>query len=206
MIDGLEKKEVNFDIYANKLLKDNNLLHEYFDGLTSKDQIYMENCFHVLRLISEKNPNFLYSHWDFFVNYMRSENHYHKTAAVMIISNLTAVDKQKRFEKLFDEFFSLLKSEKTMAPMYLLKNTGKIVKHKPNLEEKIIDIFLNIDSIHPGKQIELIKSAIIESFSEFFDKSKNKEKIIDFIQNQLNSKSPKTKKLAKEFLEKHSEK
>ena len=90
--------------------------------------------------------------------------------------------------------------------MYLLKNTGKIVNFKPNLEEKITNIFLNIDSIHPGKQIELIKSAVIESFSEFFNKSKNKEKIIDFVENQLNSKSPKTKKLAKEFLEKYSEK
>jgi hypothetical protein len=206
MIDGLENKEVNYDFFADSLLKDKSIINEYLEGLKSKNQIYMENCFNVLKVTSEKSPDFLYSHWDFFVNYMRSENHYHKIAAIIIISNLTSVDNQKRFEKIFDEFFNILKSEKTMAPMYLLKNSGKIINCKPNLEEKITDIFFNIDSIHPGKQIELVKSAVIESFSEFFNIAKNKEKIIEFIENQLNSTSPKTKKLAKDFLRKYSEK
>ena len=60
---------------------------------------------------------------------------------------------------------------------------------------------LNIENIHPGKQIELVKSAIIESFSEFFEKSENKDAIVDFVKKQLNSESPKTRKIAKEFLE-----
>jgi hypothetical protein len=166
----------------------------------------MENCFHVLRLITETNPDFLYPHWDFFINYMKSKNHYHKTAAVILISNLTSVDHQNKFENSFNEFFDNLKTDKTMLPMQLIKHTGRIVTHKPSLEGKITDIFLNIEKIHPGKQIELVKSAVIESFSEFYTTSKDKQRIITFVQKQLDSKSPKTKKVAKKFLEKYLEK
>ena len=86
MLTGLDKKDVDFNIYVNELLNNKNLTSEYLDGLSSKNQTYMENCFKVLNIISEKNPDFLYPHWDFFVNHLKSSNHFHKTAAIIIIA------------------------------------------------------------------------------------------------------------------------
>jgi len=205
MIDGLDKKDANIDLYVNELLKNKNLISEYLDGLTFKHQVYVENCFKVLNIVSMNNPYFLYPHWDFFVNHMKSENNYHITEAIIIIANLTAVDQQKKFEIIFDEFFEKLKTDKTIVPIYLLKYSSRIVNHKPELEDRITNILLDIEQIHPGKQIELVKSAVIESFSEYFNESKNKEKIMDFVKKQLYSSSPKTKKTAKEFLDKYFE-
>jgi hypothetical protein len=74
---------------------------------------------------------------DFFIDHLRSENNYHKMAAVLIIANLTSVDKNERFEKVFNEFYDNLKSEKTIVPIYVIKSSSKIVNFKPNLEEKI---------------------------------------------------------------------
>jgi len=206
MLKGLDKKDINLDFYANELVKNKELINGFLDGLVSKDDSFRENCFNVLNLVSEKNPDFLYPHWDFFVSYLRSNNHFHKTAAIIILSNLVSVDKQKKFDNIFDEFYDNLKSEKTMMPMHLLKRTYMIVKSKPYLEDRITDILLNIDHIHTGKQIELVKSAVNESFSEFFNLSKNKEKIIRFVEKQIDSESLKTKKVAKDFLEKYLEK
>jgi hypothetical protein len=79
------------------------------------------------------------------------------------------------------------------------------VKNKPKLEDKITDILLHIEQIHPGKQIELVKAAVIESLSEIFIISKNKKKIIRFVKNQLDSSSPKTKKIAQNFLKEYVE-
>jgi hypothetical protein len=205
MIDGLDSKDANINFYVNELQNNKNLISEYLDALTLKHQIYVENCFKVLNIISENSPDFLYPHWDFFVNHMRSENNYHITHAIIIISNLTAVDVQKKFEDILDEFFDNLKSDKTIVPMYLLKYSSIIVNYKPYLEDKITNILIDIEKIHPGKQIELIKSAVIESFSTYFNESKNKEKIIDFVKKQINSPSPKTKKTAKEFLIRYGE-
>ena len=181
MLKGLDKKDINFDLYATELIKNEDLIPEYLEGLSSKNDTYHHNCFNVLNAVSEKKPELLYPHWDFFVNHMRSNNDFHKTAAILLIANLTSADKQNKFEDIFDEFYDNLKSEKTVVPIYLMKSSGKIVDFKPNLEDRITNILLNVESIHPGKHIELVKSAVIESFSEFFSKSKNKDKIINFV-------------------------
>ena len=126
-------------------------------------------------------------------------------SAVLIIANLASVDTENRFEDVFDEFFENLKSKKTIVPIYVVKSSGKIVNYKPSLEGKITDLLLNIENIHLGKQIELVKSAVIESFSEFYENAEKKDEILCFVKNQMNSDSPKTRKSAKEFLIKYGE-
>ncbi len=106
---------------------------------------------------------------------------------------------------MFDEFYGYLKSEKTITSIYIVKSSGKIARYKPELIEKITKILLDIEKIHPGKQIELVKSAAIESLSEFFKFIENKKKVIDFVKKQINSSSPKTRKIAKDFLKKYEE-
>ncbi len=121
---------------------------------------------------------------------------------VLIIANLTSVDTEDRFVKVFDIFYENLKSKKTIVPIYVVKSSGKIVNFKPNLEEKITDLLLNIEKIYPGKQIELVKSAAIESFSEFFNKAKNKQKIISFVKKQLDSNKSENKENSKRIFKK----
>ena len=205
MIDGLQLKEINPDSYAEKLITNSELISQYLDGLLSKNETYRYNCFKVLNVVSEKKPELLYPHWDFFIDHLNSDNNYHQMSAVILIANITAVDKEQKFEDIFDYFYSILKSEKTIVPIYIIKSSGKIIRYKPHLEGKIIDLLIDIEKIHPDRQIELVKSAVIESFSEIFNKSSKKDEIISFVKNQLNSTSPKTKKAAKDFLCKWSE-
>ena len=81
--------------------------------------------------------------------------------------------------------------------------SGKIAKAKPHLEEKITNKLLSIDKAHHiSERKDLIKSYAIESFSEYFEEAKNKKKIIEFVKSQLKSKSPRTRKKAREFLKK----
>ena len=47
---------------------------------------------------------------------------------------------------------------------------------------------------------DLIKGYAIESFGEYFEEARDKDRIIEFVRQQLNSKSPKTRKIAKKFL------
>ena len=61
---------------------------------------------------------------------------------------------------------------------------------------------MNIDKTYQGKQIDLIKAYVIEAFDEYFELSVNKNLIISFVKVQFESKSPKTRKVAKRFLEK----
>jgi hypothetical protein len=205
MISDLQKKNINPKTYADKIIKKPDLIKQYLEGLLSKNETYRYNCFKIIYNVSEKKPDILYPYWDFFENHLRSKNNYHKMSAVLIIANLSSVDKEKKFERLFDEFYGYLKSEKTITSIYIVKSSGRIACSKPHLNEKITKILLNIEKIHPGKQIELVKSAAIESFSDYFEYIENKKAIIDFVKNQTISVSPKTRKIAKDFLKKYGE-
>jgi len=203
MIPELQKKDIDPKDYAKKIIKKPDLIKQYLEGFLSKNETYRYNCFKVIFIVSEENPDILYPYWEFFENHLRSKNNYHKMSAVLIIANLTSVDKEKKFERLFDEFYGYLKSEKTIISIYIVKSSGKIAKSKPHLINKITKILLNIEKIHPGKQIELVKSAVIESFSDYFKKIENKKEVIAFVKKQTNSSSPKTRKIAKDFLNKY---
>jgi len=205
MISGLENKNIDPKIYAEKIIKKPDLIKQYLEGLLSKNETYRYNCFKVIYNLSEKNPDILYPYWEFFEKHLRNKNNYHKMSAVLIIANLTSVDKEKKFDRLFDEFYGYLKTEKTITSIYILKSSGKIASFKTHLIEKITKILLDIEKIYTGKQIELVKSAVIESFCDYFDSIENKKAIIDFVKKQTNSVSPKTKKIAKEFLKKYGE-
>ena len=206
MIPELQNKNIYPKSHAEKIIKKPELIKEYLEGLLSKAETYRYNCFKVIYLVSEKNPDILYPHWDFFVNLLRSKNNYHKMSAVLIIANLCSVDKEKKFEALFDEFYDNLKSEKTITSIYIVKSSGKIACSKPHLADKITKILLNIERIHSGKQIELVKAAAIESFSDYFQYIENKKQVIDFVKKQEISNSPKTRKTAKDFLNKYGNK
>lgn len=204
MISELVNKDVDPKIFAEKIIGKTSLINQCLDGLLSKNEVYRYNCFKILNVVSKKKPDLLYPHWDFFIKQLRSDNNYHKMSGISIIANLTPVDSENKFEEIFDEFFDNLKTEKTIVPMYVVKSSGVIINSKPKLEGKITKILLNIEDIHPGKQIELVKSAVIESFYDFYENAENKDEILSFVKKQLDSSSPKTKKIAKEFLNKWS--
>ena len=127
MLSGLENKDIDLDIYVKKIYEKPDLIPQYLEGLLSKNETYRYNCFKVLYIFSEKKPEILYLHWDFFINHLKSENDYHKISAILIIANLTLVDTEDRFEKIFDTFYENLKSKKTIVPIYIVKSSGKIV-------------------------------------------------------------------------------
>ena len=51
---------------------------------------------------------------------------------------------------------------------------------------------------------DLVKASAIEAFNVYFEESEDQERIIDFAKAQLQCESPKTRKMAKTFLNRWS--
>jgi hypothetical protein len=202
MLTEMNDKNVDVEVVAGKALKDESLLSELLDGLKLKNETVRYNCFKVLMRISEEHASVLYPKWDYFVELMGTDNAYHRLSGLQIIANLASVDIDNRFDEIFDSYFGLLGSKGTIVAAYVAVNSGKIAKAKPHLQARITDILLNIDKIHTGKQIEMIKSGVIEALDKYFEEAENRDAIVEFVRNQLNSESPKTRRQAKEFLNK----
>ncbi|UCF11738.1 MAG: hypothetical protein JSW06_06715 [Thermoplasmatales archaeon] len=146
------KKNVKLESIAKKALKNKDLLSELFEDILSKEDAIRFNNFKTLLLLSEDPPELLYPHWNYFQDLLSNNNNYQKLIAIRLIAILTRIDTENKFEKIFDEYYDMLKGERTMTAGHLTTTFGKIAKAKPKLQSRITNKQLNIDKIHHGKQ------------------------------------------------------
>jgi hypothetical protein len=200
-----EKKGANPEALARMALEDEKVLQEAVDGVLSKNDVVRQNSFQTLNFLSEKHPDSVYDRWEFFANLIRKGNSFHKYIAIWIIANLTKADPENKFEKLFNDYYGLLGDKSVIPAGHVAAKSGIIALAKPELQTEITNRLLDIDNT-VQRHKDLVKAGAIESFDAYFEQSKDQEKILEFVQVQLNCESPKTRKLAKEFLEKWSKK
>jgi hypothetical protein len=190
---------------AKKAVEDKGLFAELLQRILSKDDRTRYTSFKALMFISEERPELLYPHWNYFANMLDSENTHSKYIAIYLIASLTRVDTESKFEKIFDRYYRLLDDKSIIPSAHVARNSGKIVKAKPELQAKITGKLLSIDGTHHKlSHKELIKSEAIEAFDEYFGEAKDRKKIMAFVKEQLKSKSPKARKNASEFLKRWS--
>ena len=191
------------DKQAESALKDEKVLGELLNGVLSKEDAVRYGSFKALNVLSEKHPERLYDKWDFFADLLGNPNTHQKYIAIYIIANLTKVDSEKKFEKLFNTYCGLLGDKSVIPPAHVALNSGKIALAKPKLQAEITNRLLDIDAV-VQRHKDLVKASAIEAFDAYFEMSKDQDRIIAFVKAQLNSGSPKTRKTAKTFLKKWS--
>lgn len=198
------EKDPDLEQAVQLALADAGARREILEGIVSKEETFRYNCFKVLHRVSEDQPLVLYPRWDYFVGLLDSSNSYHRSIALRILANLTRADSEGRFERIFDRYFDLLDDESVVTARYLAQDAGRIVRAKPHLRARIVDRLLAVDKTHhPQSRKDLIKADIIQSFEEFFEDSDQKERVLAFVEGQLECSSPKTRKAAKAFLNKY---
>lgn len=198
---NLNEKNMDVEGLAREAVNDKELFQELKGGVRSKDNTIRQNSFKAMQLIAEENPEFLYPEWDYFQEMLQSPNNYHKYIAIYILASLTSVDKDNKFEKIFDDYYGILAGDKAMTASHVALNSSVIALNKPDLRSRIVDILISIDEIHQGKQKELIKAYAIEALGKIYPEAEDKELIETFVKSQRDSKSPKTRNMAQCFLE-----
>ncbi len=198
---NLDEKNMDFEALAREALNNDDLFSELKEGVLSKNNNVRQNSFKALQFLAEEYPEFLYSEWDLFQEMLHSSNNFHKYIAIYILASLTSVDKDKRFEEIFDDYYGILAGDKAMTASYVALNSSVIAHNKPELRSRIVDTLMRIDEIHQGKQKELIKAYAIEALGKIYPEAEDKELIENFIKSQVDSKSPKTRNMAQCFLE-----
>jgi hypothetical protein len=203
----LEKEETKVEDEAENVMKDPNLLPEIFDGISSENPSVKFKSAKILRIISERNPQILYSRMDFFVNLLDSENNILKWIAIDVIGNLTPVDSENKFDKMFKKYYSFLSDESMITISHVLDDSGKIAKAKPHLTKKITNELLKIERAAPSTHItqeckNILLGKAILAFGMYYDKIENKDEVISFVKRQLHNTRNATKTKAEKFLEK----
>jgi hypothetical protein len=187
---------------ASEALAKGEALSELLQRVHSKDDRIRYTNFTALMFVIDEQPALLYEEWRRFVDLLHSDNAYHRYIATYLLAGLTKADVENRFESILPEYLRLLDDESVMVAAHAAGNAARIIQAKPELEPRITGKMLGVDKTHqtPSHK-ELIKGYVIESFTQYYPHAQQKRKILEFAQKQLKSKSPRTKKMAKKFLE-----
>jgi hypothetical protein len=207
LIREISDKDIDVSKFARMVMDDPEMRNEIVHLMLNHQKIMVYyHSYYVISQASESQPQLFYKYWDDFSLLLDHPNSYHRDFGLVLLANLTSVDRENRFLLLFEKYFDHVNDEKFMTAQCCIQNSEKILLNKWELREDIFPILLDTDSRcdFPEKQKELLKSYVIEVFDKFYPKMDNKEEINRFITAQLNSISPKTKKKAKEFVIKYN--
>ena len=182
-------------------------LQDLLDGISPQTQksVSRESSSKAVLYLSEQYPEVLLPHWPYFVRLLKSDNGFSKYVAVHVIANLVTAGDEGRFEKSFNAFYKLLDDESVMVASHVAGVSGQIAQAKPRLRFKITRRLLGINQTHfPSERQALIISYAIPSLDEYFAEvsAREQEHILAFVQQQIDCASPKTRKLAKDFVKK----
>lgn len=201
----LAKKEATAEAITEQVIQHPELLPEIFKGLNEQKANIKYGCLKVLRLISEQHPALLYRHFDFFVELLDSEVTFFKWGAILIIANLTTVDSNNKFEKIFAKYFAPITDHVMITAANIIGSSAKIALAKPELTEWIVREILKVE--HAAYQTDECRNVAIghaiKSFHQFFHQVKEKKPVIEFIKGQLDNTRAGTKKVAEKFVMKY---
>ena len=200
----LEKKQNNSAKIAKQAISNPKLIPELLAGISDETAGVRFKSAKILRVISEQNPNVLYSKLEFFIGLLDHDNNIIKWNAQDVIANLTTVDNKNNFDKIFKKYYKGLYDESMVTAAHVIDNSGKIAIAKPKLQPKITSELLKIDQTsHSTECKNILKGKAILSFQKYFEQVKDQEQILKFVKKQLKSRRPATKKKAERFLKKY---
>jgi hypothetical protein len=192
---------------AQHALHHERALHDLLDGISPKTQksVIRESSSKAILYLSARHPEVLLPHWAYFVKLLRSDNGFSKYVAIHTIANLVTAGDEGRFEKAFNAFYKLLDDESVMVASHVAGVSGQIARAKPQLRSKITQRLLGIPQTHfPVERQALITSYALLSLDEYFADAaaRDQERMLAFAYQRLDCASPKTRKLAKDFIKK----
>ena len=207
LLQNLKNKSITKEELLQKVKQDFGILPEVLKGVASSIPAIRYGCAKVLMDLSEEHPEKLYQYMDSFIGLLNNKYRILTWNAIAIIANLTKVDEDKKFDAIFDQYYSFLNDKYMVTVANIVGHSSKIALAKPYLIQRITNELLKVENISTNPHLteeckRVIAERTIESFSLFFDKVDDKKLVISFVARQLDSRRKTLKKQAEAFLAK----
>ena len=207
LLGKLVDKSITKEELLKKVKQNFDLLPEIIDGVSSGKAAIRYGCGKVLMDLSEEYPDKLYPYMDFFIKLLSSKYRILTWQTMFIIANLTKVDKNKKFDSIFDKYYSFLNDEYMVTVANVVGHSGKIALAKPHLIPKITKELLKVENIKTTPHLtdeckKVIAEKAIQSIDMFFPQIENKDEVISFVKKHAASSRKTLKTKSEEFLNK----
>lgn len=204
---GLASRSMTKEELLRKVERDFSLLPEVLNGIYSSKAAIRYGCAKVLMDLSEEHPERLYPYMSRFTDLLDSKYRILEWNAMAIIANLAKVDKDRKFDAIFNKYYSFLNDEYMVTVANVVGNSGKIALAKSHLTQKITNELLKTERISTTPHLtEECKRVIIEkaigSFDMFFERIEAKEEVIGFVKRYRDSSRKSLRTTVENFLAK----
>ncbi|GAB4363028.1 MAG: hypothetical protein Kow0042_00560 [Calditrichia bacterium] len=200
----LAEKQMRADEICEQVKSHPILIPALLEGLSNSSANIKFGSAKVLHLLSEELPDLLYPEMDFFASLLDNNNNIIKWNAIIIIGNLTAVDVQQKFERLFSRYYQPITGPTLITAANIIKSSKKIIRSKPQLADRIINQILKVEqgayqtedcrNIAIGHAIKLLEHCD--------DQISDRKAVYEFVERQARNPRPATRKAAESFLKK----
>jgi hypothetical protein len=206
LVEGLAKKSMTAVELKERVQKDPALLPEVLAGVHSANAAVRYGCSKVLMKLSFEHPELLYQHMDFFVDLLDSKYRILTWNALAVIAQLTRVDTQKKFDTIFDKYYSFLQDEYMVTVANVVGNSGVIALAKPYLIPRITQKLLKMSELKTGKHLTaecklVIAEKTIESFDMFFGRVENRQDVMLLVKRWSASRRKTLRDKAQRFIQ-----
>jgi hypothetical protein len=207
LLRRLGDRSLTTDVLYKSVERDFGLLPRLLEGVFSSKASVRYGCAKVLSDLSVAYPERLYPHMDFFVSLLDSKYRILVWNALAITANLAKVDVDKRFDRAFNAYFGLLDSGYMVTVANVVGNSGKIALAKPYLIDRITDKLLKVEDISVTPHLteeckRVIAEKTIKSFDLFFDRVREKKRVIAFVEKHSDGSRKTLRVTAQSFLKK----
>ena len=207
LAQALANKSLTKEELFNRFKQDFSLIPLLLSGVDSSKAAVRYDCAKVLMDLSEEHPEQLYPHMDSFIELLDSKYRILTWNAFAIIANLTSVDTDKKFDAIFDKYYSFLDNDYMVTVANVVGNSRKIADAKPYLIPKITEELLKVQNVSTGPHLtveckRVIAQSVIKTLDSFFDRIDQKEKVFSFVKSHTDSPRKKLRNAAETFLDK----
>ena len=147
LLQNLVDKSLTKEDLLQKVKQDYNLVPVVLNGTSSSKAAIRYGCAKVLMDLSEEHPEQVYPYMDDFIDLLESEYRILIWNAMAIIANLTKVDEDRKFDAIFDKYYSFIDDEYLVTVANVVGHSGKIALAKPYLIERITNELLKVENI-----------------------------------------------------------
>jgi len=210
IVENLMDKSMTAAALKENVQRNPALLPEVLAGVHFSKAAVRYGCSKVLLELSEDHPELLYPHMDFFVDLLDNKYRILTWNALAVIAQLTRVDTQKKFDAIFEKYYSFLQNEYMVTVANVVGNSGVVALAKPYLIARITKELLKVEQLKTGKHLTaecklVIAEKTLESFDMFFDKVKNKQDVLLLVNHWCTSRRKSLREKAQRFIQRWGE-
>jgi len=130
---------------ADAAERSNELIEEVLAGVGAKRAAVRFGASKALRILSERVPELLYPHFDFFVAMLDHDNHILKWNGTLTLANLARVDRESRIEAILDRYLDIISGANMISAANAMRGAAIIGVAKPHLVKRIVQRIMRVE-------------------------------------------------------------